>query len=69
MIKFFCDHCGNEIPTCLNELDDEDTFFDFNKSEYVGKGKILCDDCYNLRDELHKKLDREFLHMEDETWS
>lgn len=67
MVKILCDHCGIEICTCLNELDEHDTFYDIDKRQYVGKDKILCDDCYNLREDLHMKLDREFLHMEDET--
>lgn len=62
MTKIFCDHCGREITELpCTEIRDgylpEGPF----KREKIGVGKVLCDDCAELRNELHAELDRYFL--------
>lgn len=63
MVKFFCDHCDEEIDGIRNELDIGEIFYDIDTKTFVGRGTILCDKCYELREQKHIALDREFLRV------
>lgn len=63
MIRYYCDHCGQEIECAGNELDYEDCFCDGER--FVGEGCIMCDSCFDLRNRLHIDLDKEFFHLKE----
>ena len=62
MVKYYCDHCGEELDCASNELSLDELFRDGDR--WVGEDCIMCDDCYDLRQKLHMELDKKFFHIE-----
>jgi hypothetical protein len=59
----YCEHCGKEISgRNFCTLDFLQTFYSNKEFKRAGVGMALCMDCYNLRQELHYNLDKEFLY-------
>lgn len=66
-MKIFCDHCGREINGVeVNELSCDDCFFDHKTGDFVGYGYVLCEKCWDERQQAHINLDRDFLNMKAE---
>lgn len=63
MVLFYCDHChkGIEIES-VHMLGENDVYGDRRVIK-----KHLCPECYRTRKMIHAELDRQFLHMDNET--
>ncbi len=65
-MKIFCDHCGREITDGqICELDWDDCFYDHRTEECVGVSYVLCEKCFDERQQAHINLDRVFLNIEE----
>lgn len=59
----YCEHCGKEINgKNFYTLDFLQTFYSSKEFKRAGVGMALCLDCYDLRQQLHYNLDKEFLY-------
>ena len=59
----YCEHCGKEINSKnFYTLDFLQTFYNSKEFTRAGVGMVLCLDCYDLRQQLHYNLDKEFLY-------
>lgn len=67
MTLIYCDHCGKKISLFeTHEITSSTALWDPENQTHLGLDHDLCENCWNERIRLHLRLDREFLHLDEE---